>query len=320
MGPSSPRSRLHQFLVDIKARWCSDGSGYSDSIKIIMGTTFAVLLLLTLVSAHHAFSVKDSDEHVLHKRAPQGFRDSFSLEEIVDNVFTAESWNGTWVSDTEYAYRNPEGGLALLSVVSGQSRTIVPASVMSGSARVFRFWVSADLKFVLLAMRPQKLFRHSFIAIYDIYNIATGERTKLQPSKEILESLRPPGGPPGGGPGGGGPGNGPPPGPPQGGPGGPGGGPGGPGGAPRGPPQLPLMYAEWAPTGSGIAYVFSNNIFYRRDPTSEDVTITESGMIFFPSSSALCSDVPLDSCNSASARKKALHLIFMRVRRRCSYC
>ena len=56
--------------------------------------------------------------------------------------------------------------------------------------------------------------------------------------------------------------------------------PGGDGGAPRGPPQLPLMYAEWAPTGSGIAYVFSNNIFYRSSPTADDVTLTESGPIF----------------------------------------
>jgi hypothetical protein len=37
------------------------------------------------------------------------------------------------------------------------------------------------------------------------------------------------------------------------------------------------MYAEWSPTGAGLAYVFSNNIFYRSAPTAEDVIITESG-------------------------------------------
>ena len=40
------------------------------------------------------------------------------------------------------------------------------------------------------------------------------------------------------------------------------------------------MYAEWSPEGSGIAYVFSNNIFYRSSPTAEDVTITDSGNLF----------------------------------------
>ena len=99
---------------------------------------------------------------VVKKRAPQS-RQSFSLGEIVDNKYSAESWNGTWVSDSEYAYRNLEGGLALLNVVTGQSRTIVPSRAMNNPARVFRFWVSADLNFVLLASRPQKLFRHSFM-------------------------------------------------------------------------------------------------------------------------------------------------------------
>lgn len=247
----------------------------------IMGAATALIFLIGLslaITASSASKEDDdpfagpqfTDEDLLHaktlrKRNPQvSFgRQPFSLPEIVNNDYSAESWNGTWVSDTEYAYRNLEGSLALLSVVTGQSRTIVPSKVMNSPAKVFRFWVSADLKFVLLAMRPQKLFRHSFIAIYDIYNIATGARTKLQPSEKILRSLGPP---PGGPDDGQGP-QGPPPGPP---------GSGGPGG-PGGPPQLPLMYAEWAPEGSGIAYVFANNIFYRDTPTSEDVTVTESG-------------------------------------------
>ena len=55
------------------------------------------------------------------------------------------------------------GGLALLNVVTGQSRTIVPSRAMNSPARVFRFWLSADLNYVLLATRPQKLFRHSFM-------------------------------------------------------------------------------------------------------------------------------------------------------------
>lgn len=232
----------------------------------VMGTlsAFALLALCLTQQSFQDHLPEDDQIKIVKKRAPQNGRESFSLEEIVDNVYTAESWNGTWVSDSEYAYRSPDGGLALLSVVSGQSRVIVPSSVMNSPARVFRFWVSADLNYVLLAMRPQKLFRHSFIAIYDIYNIATGERVKLQPPESVLKNLRPPGGGPGGPPPPGGPPSGPQRGPPGGGP-------------PRGPPQLPLMYAEWSPKGSAIAYVFSNNIYYRSSPNADDVTITESG-------------------------------------------
>ena len=102
----------------------------------------------------------------------------------------------------------------------------------------------------MLAIRPQKLFRHSFIAMYEIYNVATGERTPLQPSD------------PGNVPGFGDQGQGPQ----QGG-----------GGRPRRPQQLPLMYATWSPSGHSLAYVFANNIYYRATPSSPDFPVTESG-------------------------------------------
>ena len=93
----------------------------------------------------------------------------------------------------------------------------------------------------------------------------TGRRTKLQPSEALVRQLGPPG---------------------RGGPGGPGGGPSGPGGPQggqgqgrRAPPQLPLLYATWSPSGHSLAYVFSNNIFYRKSPESEDVAMTTSGVM-----------------------------------------
>ena len=89
----------------------------------------------------------------------------------------------------------------------------------------------------------------------------TGRRTKLQPSEALVRKLGPPGR---GGPGG---------------PDGPGsqGGPQGQGQGRRAAPQLPLLYATWSPSGHSLAYVFSNNIFYRKSPDSEDVAITTSG-------------------------------------------
>jgi hypothetical protein len=62
----------------------------------------------------------------------------------VENEFSAERWNGSWVSDTEYVYRNRAGALAIFSVVNGRSDVIVPANVME-EPRVFQFWLSPDL-------------------------------------------------------------------------------------------------------------------------------------------------------------------------------
>lgn len=55
-------------------------------------------------------------------------------------------------------------------------------------------------------------------------------------------------------------------------------GPGGPPGGGGRAQQLPLLYATWSPEGHSLAYVFSNNIFYRETPESEDVALTTSGI------------------------------------------
>ena len=43
-----------------------------------------------------------------------GLKSSFSLPDIVNNEYSAERWNGTWISDVEFAYRNRQGDLAIL--------------------------------------------------------------------------------------------------------------------------------------------------------------------------------------------------------------
>ena len=92
-------------------------------------------------------------------------------------------------------------------------------------------------------------FRHSSLAQYDIYNIATGRRTKLQPDLDKpIKDL-----------GGGSLNTAPPPSPGQ------------------APPQLPLEFAMWGPKGSSLAYVFRANIYYRDTPDSLDVMVTTSG-------------------------------------------
>ena len=102
---------------------------------------------------------------------------------------------------------------------------------------------------LLLLTVSVRLFRHSFLAQYDIYNIATGRRVKLQPDLDKLIAAL----------GGGGPGA-PPPLPPG-----------------QTPPQLPLEFAMWGPVGSSVAYVFGANIYYRETPESTDAMVTTSG-------------------------------------------
>ena len=93
------------------------------------------------------------------KRNPQfsrnNFKTPFNLQEILDNNFNSETWNGTWVSDTQYVYRDVDESLIMVSAGGGGGRVIVPGNIMR-DPRVFRFKLSPDQKYVMLAFRPQR--------------------------------------------------------------------------------------------------------------------------------------------------------------------
>jgi len=227
-------------------------------VGAVVGLSLAVALPATQAAEQVPFSPKFEadfwpDERLeqanRRKRNPQSFGSSFkspfNLQEILDNNFISETWNGSWVSASNYVYRDRDDSLVMVDVNGGGGRVMVPGNIMR-DPRVFRFKLSPDLKYVMLAFRPQRLFRHSFLAQYDIYNVATGRRIKLQPDlDELIKQLGGPAPPP----------------------------------LPRGqaPPQLPVEYAMWGPRGNSIAYVFGANIYYRETPESLDVMVTQTG-------------------------------------------
>ena len=60
-----------------------------------------------------------------------GLKSSFSLPDIVNNEYSAERWNGTWISDTEFAYRNRQGDLAILRSVLQNHVKLLKALVIT---------------------------------------------------------------------------------------------------------------------------------------------------------------------------------------------
>ena len=72
-----------------------------------------------------------------------------------DNNYSSETWNGTWVSSSQYVYRDVDESLVMVDAAGGAGRVIVPGNVMR-DPRVFRFKLSPDQKYVMLAFRPQR--------------------------------------------------------------------------------------------------------------------------------------------------------------------
>ena len=59
------------------------------------------------------------------------------------------------MSAGQYVYRDVDESLVMVDAAGGPGRVIVPGSVMR-DPRVFRFKLSPDQKYVMLAFRPQR--------------------------------------------------------------------------------------------------------------------------------------------------------------------
>lgn len=102
---------------------------------------------------------------------------SIKLEDILSGKLNTRRFNGTWINGDTILYKTPEGYLQEYDAAENQ------LSFLSKSERLNSYVLhelSPDRKFVLLARNYIKLFRHSFLAQYDILNVDTGVITELK--------------------------------------------------------------------------------------------------------------------------------------------
>eukprot|EP00096_Caligus_rogercresseyi_P014799 TRINITY_DN728_c0_g1_i2.p1 TRINITY_DN728_c0_g1~~TRINITY_DN728_c0_g1_i2.p1 ORF type:complete len:505 (-),score=108.80 TRINITY_DN728_c0_g1_i2:135-1649(-) len=178
------------------------------------------------------------------RRSPSAFGSSssssspsktpFTLREIVEKDFKISRWNGSWWKGSGMTYRESGSGdfkmRDLSQLAESPVVTLVPGRIMNGRPRVHKAVLSPDAAYVLLSFQPQKIFRHSFLATYEVYEVSSGKRVDLAPPEEAAGALK------------------------------------------------PLTVACWSNEGASIAYVFANDVYYRKSPFGKDVRITKSGM------------------------------------------
>ena len=99
------------------------------------------------------------------------------LEDILAGRLNSRRFNGTWTGDSDIFYKSPEGHLLKYDVNTKKSRIVSKHEKLNS---YLLHELSADGKYVLLAKIYIKLYRHSFLAQYDILNVDTGVITELR--------------------------------------------------------------------------------------------------------------------------------------------
>lgn len=101
------------------------------------------------------------------------------LQDIIDGEYAPRKLNGSWIGPDEFLYQNHWGEISLLNMNNLSERILVSNTTLK-TLSVAKFSISADRKFLLLALNVKKVFRHSFLAQYYIYDIATSETINLR--------------------------------------------------------------------------------------------------------------------------------------------
>ncbi|XP_044263326.1 inactive dipeptidyl peptidase 10 isoform X1 [Tribolium madens] len=110
----------------------------------------------------------------------------FKLQDILSHDFQPLRFNGTWISGEELVYKDQWGGISIMKASNLSVRTLMSNQTFL-RLNPARFQLSADQRYLLLAQNVQKLFRHSYLAQYTIYDIQTGNDFPLRPMPETEE-------------------------------------------------------------------------------------------------------------------------------------
>ncbi|XP_050596155.1 venom dipeptidyl peptidase 4 isoform X3 [Bombus affinis] len=111
-----------------------------------------------------------------------------SLEEWLAGSLSPKSFNGTWISGNEILYRDEAGNLLIYNVTSRKPRKILDSS-NNALISSFDHQLSADRKYLLLALDYQKLYRHTYLAHYRIVNLQTLSESSLTANDSISLQL-----------------------------------------------------------------------------------------------------------------------------------
>ncbi|XP_072156634.1 inactive dipeptidyl peptidase 10 isoform X2 [Bemisia tabaci] len=94
------------------------------------------------------------------------------LQDVLNHELTPLRHNGSWISGVELMFRDEWGGISAINATSLAIRTLVSNQTLR-RLNPIKFSISADGQFILLVHNVQKLFRHSFLAQYSIYELKT---------------------------------------------------------------------------------------------------------------------------------------------------
>ncbi|VVC29748.1 Hypothetical protein CINCED_3A012805 [Cinara cedri] len=132
-----------------------------------------LLLVITVIGALVYFTTDIFNKSKVVKYEPLEF------QSLMSGSYEPNRFNGTWISDEEILMKDAQGNIVLYNV-KNTNATVLAQNSTPNVEKCFQYDLSADKEYLLLAYYYRKVYRHSFIAHYDLIEIKTGIQFTLQ--------------------------------------------------------------------------------------------------------------------------------------------
>lgn len=133
-----------------------------------------VLLFLALV-------ISTSSSPIKQERAE---RRPFEFEDVIPNQFYLSGFNGTWITENEFIFRNSNGDLILYDAGTSNQRIFVNSSVFTALS-ASSYTLSPDRAQLLIRYDVKSIYRHSTIAKYVVHEIESGQNHHIADQEHI---------------------------------------------------------------------------------------------------------------------------------------
>ncbi|KAL7741855.1 hypothetical protein ACLKA6_012072 [Drosophila palustris] len=138
---------------------------------ILIALLVIIIVLALIVTSVVLLTPPDEGPRVKGQR--------IKLQDIVDGLYVPQRANGSWIDAEEFLYQDHLGRICLLNAANRTERVLM-SNMTFKNLSPFTFSISADKRYLLLAQNVVKLFRHSYLAQYTLYDIHTSETVKLR--------------------------------------------------------------------------------------------------------------------------------------------
>ncbi|KXJ68755.1 hypothetical protein RP20_CCG001850 [Aedes albopictus] len=109
----------------------------------------------------------------------------FQLDEVVPNTFSQRGFNGSWLSDKEFIYRNSNGDYAKYNVESQSETVVLKASSLAKWSGVSITFIRPDVDKALIRYATKKIFRHSTLSKFVVLDIKSGNTYDVGNAEDI---------------------------------------------------------------------------------------------------------------------------------------